>query len=367
MSVAILATGDEIVHGDTLNTNGLQIAQTLCSEGIPIGFHMSCSDKKIDIINSLSFLAANHDCIIIIGGLGPTSDDMTRFALAEFISQPLIENPMALDHIKKRLQRGNMELNEGNRQQCLFPEGTVIFPNPHGTAVGAKIISQDKRFYLLPGPPRECLPMFHDHVFPDIKTSRHSDKVLITWLIFGLAESEIASKLEKALLEVDCRTGYRLDVPYIEFKVRCKKEAVLEVKQIIDPILAPHIISQGQKASKQLHDWIASQAIPITILDEATGGQLQSLLCSPQTHHLLDFSGRAENGLTFYISGLKDYWQQKESNGKTRITIQYQTAHQEGGETHELPYRSPLVVHYAAEWLSFRLFHLINQLHQGIA
>lgn len=364
MTIAILATGDEIVHGDTLNTNGHEIAHALCSEGLPLGMHLTCSDKENDIIESLQFLTQHHNILIIIGGLGPTTDDLTRFALAKFTGATLIQYQEALDHIQNRILRSNRTLNAGNLQQALFPPDVTILPNPYGTAVGCSYLWQDKHFILLPGPPRECMPMFNQYVLPLLQHTLHSNKQILKWRIFGLAESEIAHILEDALANVDCQTGYRLETPYIEFKVRCKSELVQTVRNIIDPILAPHIISTPeQKASEKLVELIKTQQQPITIIDQVTGGLLETLLVKPSTYHLLQFHESNKTQLVFHIYGLNEYWNQEPPNGSTQLTIHYRNQEQEGGETHELPYRSALVVNIAAEWLCFRLFHLINQLH----
>lgn len=364
MTIAILATGDEIVHGDTLNTNGHYIAHALSSEGLSLGFHLSCSDKEADILNCLKFLAKNHDIIIIIGGLGPTTDDLTRFALAKFTNTSLVQHTEALEHIKKRLQHAKIVLNQGNLQQCLFPAEAQLLPNPNGSAVGCYYRWQDKTFILLPGPPRECLPMFNQYAFPLLQTTSHSQKQILKWRIFGLPESEIAQTLEDALRDVDCQTGYRWESPYIEFKVRCKKEVVEQVKNIIDPILAPHIISSiDKKASDVLREYLVQLNTPVTIIDEATGGLLQNVLTKPSLHHLLNFNGINKQGPYFHITGLDDYWQQKPITGTTQLTIHFSNGQHEGNESHTIPYRTPSVLEHATEWLSFRLLHLINELH----
>lgn len=364
MTIAILATGDEIVHGDTLNTNGHFIAHILSSEGLSLGVHLSCSDKERDIVNCLDFLAVNHDIIIIIGGLGPTTDDLTRFALAKFTHSKLVEHSEALNHIQGRLKDTTIRLTPGNLQQCLFPKEAKLFPNPYGSAMGCYYQWQNKIFILLPGPPRECLPMFNHYALPLLQKTSHSQKQIVKWRIFGLAESEIAQTLEDALQEVNCQTGYRWESPYIEFKVRCAKEVVNQVKTIIDPILAPHIISPvDKKASDVLRDYLIEKNESLTIIDEATGGLLQTLLTKTQTYQLLNFNGLQKHGLYFHVTGLTEYWQQG-SKGKALLHIYYSNGQQEGTETHALPYRTPSVVEHAAEWLCFRLFHLINQLHQ---
>lgn len=365
MTIAIVATGDELIHGDTLNTNAHEISKTLSSEGLPLGLQLTCSDKENDIISGLEFLSKQHDIIILIGGLGPTTDDLTRFALAAFTQEPLVQHSEALEHIKSRLQAAHLNLNEGNLQQCLFPAEAILLPNPNGTAVGCFYSRNNKIFILLPGPPKECLPMFHHHALPLLQKTQHSSKEILKWRLFGLAESEIAQTLEEALADLDCHTGYRLEIPYIEFKVRCKSNLVSTIKERIDPILKPHTISTtDKKASEQLLDLIIAKNEPITIIDEATGGLLQVLLTKPSSHHLINWNTLNPSGLNFHLTGLNNYWEQLSSDGTTQLIVQYSNQKQEGRETHSIPYRTANVVFHAAEWLSFRLIQLINQLHQ---
>ncbi|BCA94201.1 competence protein [Legionella antarctica] len=365
MTIAILATGDEIVHGDTLNTNSHEIAHALSSEGLSLGFQLSCSDKEKDIIDCLHFLAEKHNIIILIGGLGPTTDDLTRFALAQFIGATLVEHAEALTHIQNRLYNAQVIINQGNLQQCLFPDQATLLPNPNGTAMGCYYHWHDKLFILLPGPPRECLPMFNNYVLPLLQNTQHSNKQILKWRIFGVAESEIGQTLENALAKLDCQTGYRLDTPYIEFKVRCTSDLVEEARTIVDPILAPHVIATTEKkASDKLRDLVLSSNEPISIIDEATGGLLQYTLTRPEVHHLLNFHSTNKSTLSFHLSGLAEYWSQQPVKAQTQLTIQFNNHIKQGRETHLIPYRSPSVLFHAVEWLSFRLFHLINQLHQ---
>ncbi|KTD38856.1 competence damage inducible protein CinA [Legionella nautarum] len=367
MTVALLATGDEIIHGDILNTNSHNLAHALSSEGLPLGLQLVCSDKEQELYDCLSFLAKHHNIIIITGGLGPTSDDRTRFALGRFLKTDLVEFPAAIQHIQNRLGLSEQELNPGNRQQALFPAQATILPNPNGTAVGCYCVYEDKVFILLPGPPRECLPMFNDYVLPLLQQMTHSEKQIHKWRLFGVAESQIAQEIDEALVKIDCKTGYRLETPYVECKVRCKSQLMVEVIQIVESIAAPYIIATPeQKASELLYEKIVKSQIPISIIDEATGGILQTLIQQPDSYPWLKFYHDKDAALHFHLRGLQEYWSGQGKKGKTQVSIQYRNAKingKETHETHELPYRSPLVIHYAAEWLSFRLFHLIDQLH----
>ncbi|STX39258.1 competence/damage-inducible protein A [Legionella feeleii] len=366
MTIALLATGDEIIHGDTLNTNSYNIAHALSSEGLSLGLQLACSDKEEEIQACIRFLATNHDIIIITGGLGPTSDDRTRFALGHFLQTPLIEFPDAIEHIRSRLKSGHIELSPGNRQQALFPAEATLLANPNGTAMGCYYSWQNKLFILLPGPPRECLPMFNNYILPLLQQTEHSDKHIFKWRLFGVAESQIAQQIDDALANIDCQTGYRLETPYVECKVRCKEHLAATVKQIMDPIVAPHIIATPtQKASECFSERIQQLQMPIAIIDEVTGGILQTLLQQPGSYPWLKFYDSPDAKVHFHLQGLKEYWEQKPAaNAKSELLIRYQHGNKQGKEEHTISYRSNLVVHFAAEWLSFRLFHLINQLHQ---
>lgn len=365
MTIALLATGDEIIHGDTLNTNSHQIAAILSAEGLPLGLHLSCSDKEKELYDCLNFLSLNHNIIIMIGGLGPTSDDRTRFALEKVLQTQLTESEEALIHIANRLGIAKEQLDTGNKQQSLFPSNAILLANPRGTALGCYYTWQNKVFILLPGPPSECLPMFTDFALPLLRQTTHSDKQIFKWRLFGVAESIIGQRLDHALAGIDCHTGYRLEIPYIECKVRCKNELAEQVKQIIEPIFAPYLIATPeQKASERLLKLINKIQKPIAIIDDVTGGILQSLIHKPDNYAYLKFYTDKNAAFQFHLRGLNDYWTGKKGTGQTALTIEYRSEQIQGEEASEIRYfNSPWITHSAAEWLSFRLFHLINQLH----
>jgi len=398
MTIAILATGDEIVHGDTLNTNGQLIAKALSSEGLPLGLHLTCADKEEALCESIRFLAAQHNIIISIGGLGPTSDDLTRFVFAKVFALGLQEYPEALAHIEARLHRANLPFDGGNRQQALFPPETTLLPNPNGTAMGCIFLAQDILCIFLPGPPRECLPMFEQYVLPRLQETQRSQKQLLSWQLFGVAEGQVAAQLEEALAGLGCKLGYRLDMPYLEFKVFCTSSQVDQVKALVDPLVAAHIISlPKQKASQQLRQRLRTLPYRLVINDQATGGMLESLLRHPETNDFINFQasnrdeelsdpGPTYTGLVIEIKGLKEYWQGQEKN-QTELWIHYnlnntlpslaggRRAGDEGVqknplmgfEHHIIPYRnSGYILGWAAEWLSFRILHLINTFHDRI-
>ena len=243
MTIALLATGDELTHGDVSNTTGPCMAEALSSLGFSIGMHVMCGDKQRELVGAISFLAESHDVLIITGGLGPTSDDRTRFALSEYLDEPLVTHQEAWSHIKQRLISHHLPMDEGNQTQALFPEQSTLFSNPNGTALGCVHEHDARLFMLLPGPPHECMPMFQNYAIPYLKkTYKTSEKVCLKWQLIGVPEGKTAARLDEALKDMACQTGYRMNKPYLEFKVRCTEAWVTRVRAVVDPLVEQDVV-----------------------------------------------------------------------------------------------------------------------------
>ncbi|MDF2691513.1 MAG: hicd [Gammaproteobacteria bacterium] len=196
--IGFLATGSELTTGEILNTNVQAMAQTLLEQGTEIGEHVIVDDREANILSGLEYLFRQHDAVIVSGGLGPTSDDRTRFAISRFCNQALEFNEASWQRIVDRLSKRNIPIPENNRQQALFPHHATIFPNLNGTADGCFITCHNKLIFMLPGPPRECLPLFDQYVMPILKSHEFfSHRKLYRWKLMGASESAIAEQLEE--------------------------------------------------------------------------------------------------------------------------------------------------------------------------
>jgi nicotinamide-nucleotide amidase len=318
--VALLATGNEIVNGDILNTNGQAIAKALFDHSIEVGSHLTVIDDKAIIEHAMQFLLADHAALITIGGLGPTSDDKTRFALSAVVERPLEFHQPSWDALCKRLSSLGYQVPEYNRQQALFPKNSEVIPNPNGTAAACKIVWQSKPIYMLPGPPSECLPIFKPFVLSDlIKQGFQQPLVRQSWLLQGVGEGHLANELDSLVDLNVCSIGYRASYPYLELKLesRSAEYLALQVERIL-PFIQDYIISrQQQTASSQLAEYLSNFEQLIWITDEATGGLLQGTLLTPATKHRLEFVTNARtskvNGITLNLKGLTEFWQQAQT------------------------------------------------------
>lgn len=245
LRIALLATGNEITEGDILNTDGQLIAQILTANGFHIGLHVVAPDDDEDIKKALEFLLAEHQAVIMTGGLGPTSDDRTRNALSTVSERELEFDETSWQQICERVQkRLGREPHPSNRQQALFPKDATIIPNPNGTAAGCWLKHENKMIFMLPGPPKECLPMFETAVLPQLlQLKSPQKKIKYTWKLKDAVESEIAALIDEAVKNYPVQTGYRADSPYLEVKIYLSDESAKdELLEIIHKIISPYLV-----------------------------------------------------------------------------------------------------------------------------
>lgn len=353
LKVALLATGDEIINGDILNSNAREIAQQLFHEKIIVGLHAVASDNIEAIEKTIHFLLASHTALIITGGLGPTSDDLTRFALARVLNKELTFDDASWDAIVKRLKNlGYNNFPESNRQQALFPEGSVIIPNHNGTAPGCMIEHQNKYVFMLPGPPFECFPIFSQFVIPTLKKLDYPQKFYFRkWMLFHVSEGEIAEKLDALTDSYDCETGYRIAYPYVECKILTKNLTDFEtLVPKINEAMKPYTVENGLNiASEILKEKLKTLSLPLKITDYATGGLLESTLKSPDTCCHIQFVHEAHADIE--IRGLDEFWKDIKTNETSLEFIFKKNNHVETIKN-IIPFRGIRVKAFAVEFIS---------------
>lgn len=241
--IAILATGNELILGDTDNSNGQYIARALVQNELHPGMQLLVGDEETAISSAIRFLLSQHAGLISIGGLGPTSDDRTRFALSKALNLPLVFNEIAWQDVLATFTQKNRIPEECAKQQALFPTDAIIFPNPNGTAPGCELKWRNKYIYLLPGPPRECLPIFDKHVLPSLIQHKFQRPLIRrSWMLYNVFESQIASQLDPLIGKYKCELGYYLHYPHLEIRVwGTDPEECEHFSKEIMPIIQPYL------------------------------------------------------------------------------------------------------------------------------
>lgn len=162
----IIAVGSELVTPDRTDTNSLWLTARLNELGIEVHAKEIVRDDRRELAAIFSGALSRADLVVMTGGLGPTDDDLTREAVADALSLPLIEDPAIVVWLRERFARRGLQMPEINRRQAQVPRGATVLHNPNGSAPGLWIEIGDKVAVLFPGPPREIFPMFRDHVAP---------------------------------------------------------------------------------------------------------------------------------------------------------------------------------------------------------
>lgn len=209
MRIDLINTGTELLLGQTLNTHAHWLGGELFRLGLRIQRQVCIPDGD-EIRLALLESIPRSDVILVTGGLGPTSDDITREIVADLFRLPLEEDPAVLDHIRAYLARRHRELNANSCRQAQVPRGARVIPNPFGTAPGLYLppltgvvdgVALTPHVFVLPGPPRELEPMWTGHVVPFLRAMTAAEPPRMRhFKLFGLGEAQVAETLEAPLL-----------------------------------------------------------------------------------------------------------------------------------------------------------------------
>jgi nicotinamide-nucleotide amidase len=202
MNAIILSIGDELVLGQTVDTNSAWISQQLAAVGCGVAAHMTVGDDQKAIEQAMLESVGRCDFLIISGGIGPTEDDLTRQALAAVMNVPLEQNDAWLARLEQYFQKLGRVMPKGNTIQAMIPKGATIIENEKGTAAGidATYRSGDQkticRIFVMPGVPKEMKAMFARDVLPHVQRDGGGAAIVSRTLhTFGVGESTVAERL----------------------------------------------------------------------------------------------------------------------------------------------------------------------------
>ena len=186
----IISVGTELLLGHVTNTDARDISEMLSKIGINVKYHTVVGDNPQRLTDCVNIAKTRADIIITTGGLGPTCDDLTKQILAEAFGLKLVEVQAEMDTLYDYI-RGGRNLTPNNFNQALLPEGCTVFHNLWGTAPGCAFEKDGKIVLMMPGPPKECCPMFETYGVPYLKKLSDEQIVSHSVRIFGLGESTV--------------------------------------------------------------------------------------------------------------------------------------------------------------------------------
>lgn len=238
MNAEIISVGTEIILGDILNTHSQFLSQELAAMGINVYYQTAVGDNDGRFTQILQTALERSDVIFLTGGLGPTTDDITKETACHLLGVECHYNEEVGECIKSFFARAGRPMTENNLKQAMVPDGAVILHNSWGTAPGFIIAKENKTVVLLPGPPRELRPMFEQRVKPYFKANAKEPIVSKNVRVFGIGESALETQIEDLVLSTDPTVALYAKEGEVLIRVTAKAPSEQEAEQHIDRMIA---------------------------------------------------------------------------------------------------------------------------------
>ncbi|HNP06311.1 MAG TPA: competence/damage-inducible protein A [Cyclobacteriaceae bacterium] len=289
--VEILAIGDELLYGQTKDTNSHWISVELDKVGFKVIRRTTIGDKEDQILTAFAEAEYHADIVLITGGLGPTSDDLTKPCLVKYFNCETAIHPEALAEVTDFFKRRGRELTEVNRQQAALPICCTKITNPTGTAPGMWFDKNGKVFVSMPGVPHEMKKMMLDMVIPKLK-ARFQTPALHHQMIrtVGIGESYLADKIsdwEKSLPD-HIRLAYLPGLGEVKLRLTGTGDSIDVLKQEMDalveklkPLAEEYIYGYGETPLQVvIGNTLREKKLKLSIAESCTGGYLSHLITS---------------------------------------------------------------------------------------
>jgi len=312
MKAYIITIGDEILIGQTINTNAAYIGEQLTNAQINIVGSSAIPDDKAAIIEELKRVSKISDVILVTGGLGSTHDDVTRSGIVDFFETNLVLDKEVLSDIQKFFEVRGRQLTKTNEDQALIPKIAKPIRNPRGTAPGIWIEEKGKVYIVMPGVPYEMKGMMDEYVLPKlIKMKEGNGPVLITKNLFttGIPESMLSDRLEN-LNELLCgaklaflpsQYGVKMRITVQEKTIESARNKLDEIEQKIRSRVGRYIYGRNDETLEEIvAKLLIDRGLKLSVAESCTGGLL--------ANRLTNVSGSSqffERGIVAYSNAAK--------------------------------------------------------------
>ena len=287
MNVEIISIGTELLLGEIVDTNSAYLAAQFPLLGLDLHFISTVGDNKQRIVDTLQRALQRSDIIITTGGLGPTQDDVTRDAIAEFLHEEITIDQNMVNTFKELFNYHKMEMPPSNiRQASIIPSAQVI-PNPLGTAPGWWIEKDNRIIITMPGPPREMELMWTKETLPKLqKLTAGTVIVSKTLKIFGPSEAKVDEMVNALLSSTNPTIGTYAKIDGIYLRITAKANTADETQKLISQreseitaILGDYIWGVNTDSlEKIVGDLLIKKRLTIATMESCTGGLLANVI-----------------------------------------------------------------------------------------
>ena len=280
LQVEMLSTGDEVLHGQIIDTNAAWLADFFFNQGLPLTRRNTVGDDLDALVAILRERSEQADVLIVNGGLGPTSDDLSALAAATAKGEGLILHPEWLETMTRFFAERGRPMAESNRKQAEIPASAEMINNPVGTACGFAIQLNRCLMFFTPGVPSEFKVMVEQEILPRLRQrfTLPDPPVCLRLTTFGRSESELAQSLNPLTLPPGVVMGYRSSMPIIELKLTGpanQRDAMLALWPEVRKVAGDSLIFEGTEGlPAQIARCLQERQLSLTLSEQFTSGLL---------------------------------------------------------------------------------------------
>ncbi|WP_414166334.1 nicotinamide mononucleotide deamidase-related protein YfaY [Superficieibacter sp. BNK-5] len=278
INVEMLSTGDEVLHGQIVDTNAAWLADFLFTQGFPLSRRNTVGDNLHDLVAILRERSEHADVLIVNGGLGPTSDDLSALAAATAKGEALVLHEAWLAQMERFFSERGRVMAPSNRKQAEIPASAELVDNPVGTACGFALELNRCLIFFTPGVPSEFKVMVEQQILPRLqKRYAHVEPPLCLRLTtFGRSESDLAQSLDPLVLPPGVTMGYRSSMPIIELKLTgpaAQRDAMLALWPEVKRVAGESLIFEGTDGlPTEIARQLQARQLSLTLSEQFTAG-----------------------------------------------------------------------------------------------
>ncbi|MBN3173662.1 nicotinamide mononucleotide deamidase-related protein YfaY [Pectobacterium brasiliense] len=289
LRVEMLCTGDEVLHGQIIDTNAAWLADYLFQQGLPMTSRMTVGDDLDALVTAITQRSQIADILIVNGGLGPTSDDLSALAAATAAGEGLVEHAEWLARMEAFFAERGRVMAPSNRKQAQIPASAEMVDNPVGTACGFALQLNKCLMFFTPGVPSEFKVMVDQQIMPRLRErfAVADAPRCLRLTTFGRSESDLASQLDGMALPPGVVLGYRSSMPIIELKLTgpaAQQENMEQLWETVRTVAGENTIFEGTEGlPAQLARRLVERDMTLAVSEDFTAGLLNWQLQSANT------------------------------------------------------------------------------------
>lgn len=278
LNVEMLSTGDEVLHGQIVDTNAAWLADFFFHQGLPLTRRNTVGDNLDDLVAVLRERSQHADVLIVNGGLGPTSDDLSALAAAAAKGEGLVLHEPWLAQMERFFHERGRVMAPSNRKQAELPASAEFINNPVGTACGFAVKLNRCLMFFTPGVPSEFKVMIEHEILPRLRErfALAQPPLCLRLTTFGRSESDLAQSLDSLTLPADVTMGYRSSMPIIELKLTgpdSRRDAMLALWPEVKRVAGQSMIFEGTEGlPAQIARTLQQRQYSLTLSEQFTGG-----------------------------------------------------------------------------------------------